>query len=82
MVLIPLSYVIIGPLADNVFEPFAQGPAWDAFAPLWGTGPGAGMGLLISLCGAAVCAISYAIYSLPMVRNLETLLPDYAVQSS
>jgi MFS family permease len=82
MVLIPLSYVIIGPLADNVFEPFVQGPAWDAFAPLWGTGPGAGMGLLISLCGAAVCAISYAIYSLPMVRNLETLLPDYAVQSS
>lgn len=82
MVLIPLSYVIIGPLADNVFEPLSATPVWDAFAPLWGTGPGAGMGLLISLCGAAVCAISYAIYALPMVRNLETLLPDYAVQSS
>ena len=77
MILIPLSYLVIGPLADNVFEPLAQSPTWSLFAPLYGTGDGAGMGLLISLCGVAIFIISFAIYSMPMVRQLETLLPDY-----
>ncbi len=77
MILIPLSYLVIGPLADNVFEPFAHTPGWAGFAPVFGSGDGAGMGLLISLCGAAICVISFSIYSLPIVRNLEQLLPDY-----
>lgn len=77
MILIPLSYLVIGPLADDVFEPLAQTARWAGFAPIFGTGSGAGMGLLISLCGVAICTISFAIYALSIVRNLETLLPDY-----
>ncbi|MEP7292057.1 MAG: MFS transporter [Chloroflexota bacterium] len=77
MILIPLSHLVIGPLADSVFEPFARTPSWGAFASAFGTGAGSGMGLLITICGAAIALISFAIYSLPIVRNLEALLPDY-----
>jgi cyanate permease len=77
MILIPLSYVVIGPLADTVFEPFAQTLSWSSFAPIFGTGAGAGMGFLITLCGIAIFIVASAIYALPIVRNLETLLPDY-----
>ena len=77
MILIPLSYVVIGPLADSVFEPFAQTSWWSSFAPIFGAGAGAGMGLLITLCGVAIFIVASTIYALPIVRNLETLLPDY-----
>lgn len=78
MVLIPLSYLVMGPLADRVFEPLGRSPAWAALAPIFGGGPGAGTGLLFSLCGAAILAISLGIYALPLVRQLDERLPDYA----
>lgn len=77
MVLIPLAYLVTGPLADNVFEPFARTPGWSIFAPVFGTGAGAGMGLMFTLSGLAITVISAAIYALPIVRNLEAILPDY-----
>ena len=77
MVLIPLSYLVTGPLADNVFEPFARTPGWSTFAPFYGTGSGAGMGLMFTISGLAITIISTLIYAMPMVRNLETILPDY-----
>lgn len=77
MILIPLSYLITGPLADNVFEPFARTPAWSTFAPVFSSGPGAGMGLMFTISGFAIAIISTVIYAMPMVRNLETTLPDY-----
>lgn len=76
MTLIPLSYIVTGPLVDRVFEPFALTPGWATFAPIYGSGPGAGMGLLLTIAGASVALISFGIFSLPIVRNLESLLPD------
>jgi MFS transporter, DHA3 family, macrolide efflux protein len=79
MTLIPLSYLVMGPLADRVFEPFAQGEAWGPpLSTLFGNGSGAGMGLMLSLCGIAIALNAFSIYSLSIVRNLETLLPDYS----
>jgi MFS transporter, DHA3 family, macrolide efflux protein len=77
MTLIPLSYLVAGPLADRVFEPFASGEGWPPFAPVFGVGAGAGIGLLLTLAGAAIAMISLAIYALPLVRTLDTALPDY-----
>ena len=77
MTLIPLSYLVTGPTADNVFEPLVNTPAWSAFGTLFGNSAGAGMGLMMTISGIAITVVSLTIYSMPIVRNLETLLPDY-----
>jgi len=76
----PLAMLTAGPLADYLFEPAMQ--AGGAWAPqlgwLVGIGPGAGIGLLFvvtSLIGALAALLGYTI---PAVRNIETILPDYA----
>lgn len=76
----PLAMLSAGPLADYLFEPAMQvGSRWaNLFGWLVGVGPGAGMGLLFvitSLIGAIAALLGYTI---PAVRNIETILPDYA----
>ena len=76
----PLAMLTAGPLADQLFEPAMQaGSRWAGlFGWLVGVGPGAGMGLLFvitSLIGAFAALLGYTI---PAVRNIETILPDYA----
>jgi DHA3 family macrolide efflux protein-like MFS transporter len=77
MLLIPLSYLIAGPLADHIFEPAVGQPGWSAAAPLVGAGAGAGIGLLMLGAGGAIALISALVYSLPAIRSLEANLPDY-----
>jgi Major Facilitator Superfamily len=75
----PISPIIAGTLADFVLEPAARAqtglPA--TFAWLVGTGPGAGMGLLIVLCGLASAAVGLMGYFIPAIYNAETILPDH-----
>jgi DHA3 family macrolide efflux protein-like MFS transporter len=79
MTLMPLSYLLVGQLADNVFEPQAQS-AW-AFSGLVGSGAGAGIGLMHLIAGAIVMIVALAFYAWPAVRHLEQILPDYVVGS-
>jgi DHA3 family macrolide efflux protein-like MFS transporter len=75
----PISPIIAGTLADFVLEPAARAqtglPA--TFAWLVGTGPGAGMGLLMVLCGFASAAVGLLGYFIPAIYNAETILPDH-----
>ena len=75
----PISPIIAGTLADFVLEPAARAqtglPA--TFAWLVGTGPGAGMGLLIVLCGVASALVGLMGYFIPAIYNAETILPDH-----
>lgn len=75
----PVAVLIAGPLADKVFEPAMSSDGWAAtiFGPLVGTGPGAGMSLMILLSGLIGVAIGFIGYSMPAVRNVETILPDF-----
>jgi DHA3 family macrolide efflux protein-like MFS transporter len=78
-----VGIALAGPLADGFFEPsMASGGGLSAtFGWLTGTGPGAGMGLLMVFCGIASLATAIVAYSIPRIRNLETLVPDHeAVQ--
>ena len=77
--LMPVSYLLVGPLADEVLEPAVGTAAWEPFVPLVGTQTGAGMGLLMVICGALITGVTLAFYALPMIRHLERDLPDYAV---
>jgi MFS family permease len=75
----PLGMVLAGPLADYVFEP-AMMPdgAWaDTFGWLVGTGPGAGMGLIIVITGVLGIAVGLIGYAIPAIYHAETLLRDH-----
>lgn len=75
----PVAVLLAGPLADKVFEPAMSSDSWAAavFGPLVGTGPGAGMSLMILLSGVLGVAVGLIGYSMPAVRNVETILPDF-----
>ena len=75
----PLGMALAGPLADWVFEPAMRngGGLANTLGWLFGTGPGAGMGLLISLTGLAGIAIGIIGYAIPAIYQAETLLSDH-----
>jgi len=79
MTLMPLAYLVVGPLADNVFEPAADG-GWQ-FSGVVGSGTGAGMGLMHLIAGSTVVIVAMLFYFYPKVRHLETILPDFTPQS-
>jgi MFS family permease len=75
----PISPIIGGVLADFVLEPAlrSQGSLASLFGGWVGTGPGAGMGLLMVFCGMASILVGLGGYLIPAIRNAEDLLPDY-----
>lgn len=77
MMMMPLSYLLIGPLADQVFEPAVGQAGWETVAPLVGNSVGAGMGLIMVASGVLVSVLTILMYFVPSVRKLETDLPDY-----
>ena len=75
----PIGILLAGPLSDNIFEP-AMMPdgAWAPyFGWLVGTGPGAGMGLLILFLGVMGVLTGLSGYAIRSVRDAETILPDH-----
>jgi len=77
----PIAPIIGGTLADYVMEPAMQTASASAlssvFGPLVGTGPGAGMGLLLFLTGICASLIGLTGYFLPNIRNAEDVLPNH-----
>lgn len=75
----PLAQLIAGPLADQVMEPAMRegGALVNTFAWLVGSGPGAGMGLIVLFSGVFVSLVALGAYLFPVVRNAEDLLPDH-----
>jgi MFS transporter, DHA3 family, macrolide efflux protein len=79
MVLTPVSYLITGPLVDQVITPQLTQPAWQGIAPIFGTDAGAPSAVVIVICGTFVALISLAAYALPAIRRMESTLPEYVV---
>ncbi|RME86641.1 MAG: MFS transporter [Anaerolineae bacterium] len=80
----PLATLIAGPLADVVMEPSMQSGGWvyRLFHTLVGSGPGAGMSVMVLLSGLFVVCVGLAGYAFRVVRDVETLLPDHAVAAA
>ncbi|HEY0170321.1 MAG TPA: MFS transporter [Pyrinomonadaceae bacterium] len=77
---LPLAYLVAGPLADGVFEPWmaAQGPLARTVGGVLGVGPGRGIALLFVVLGAlTVLAVAGGSLYRPL-RELEHRLPDAA----
>lgn len=75
----PVAMILGGRLADAVFEPaMASGGTFaQFFQPLVGSGPGSGMALLFIFSGILGVAAAVIGYLVPVVRQVETRLPDY-----
>jgi len=75
----PVALLMAGPMADRVFEP-AMAPGGvlaGTFGRLFGVGAGAGMSLMVFLSGVIGFAVGLVVYSIPAVRNVEDILPDF-----
>lgn len=74
----PLAFVLAGPLADGVFEPLLleDGPLSGVLGPVFGTGPGRGSALLVTIGGLVVIGLSALGWSMPFIRHLERDVPD------
>jgi len=78
---LPLSQLLAGPLADRVLEPaMAQGGSLaPVFGPFVGTGAGAGIALTFVVTGLLAALAGLGGYFFPAVRNAEEILRDHDV---
>jgi MFS family permease len=77
--MMPIAFLIAGPLADRVFEPLMRdgGALANTFiGTVIGTGPGRGIGLMFVIAGLAGMLVSGLAYMNRHIRNIETELPD------
>jgi len=79
----PLAMLIAGPLADAFFEPGMRGGGLvPIFGWMVGSGPGAGMGVMLVIAGVLGVAAGFVGYSFRVIRNAEDILPDHNVQAA
>jgi MFS family permease len=76
---LPVTQLLAGPLADRVLEPAMAdgGRLVPLFGWLVGTGAGAGIGLLFVLTGVMAAVVGLGGYLFSVVRNAEEILPDH-----
>lgn len=74
-----LAFLFSGFLADLVFEPSLMpgGALTNLFGWLVGTGPGAGMGLMLFFSGLLGAGVGVAAFLYKPIREIEDILPDY-----
>jgi MFS family permease len=74
----PLTYLLAGPIADRMFEPWLApgGALAGSIGRVIGIGPGRGIGLLFIVLGVVLCAVGLAVFASPRLRELEDELPD------
>jgi MFS transporter, DHA3 family, macrolide efflux protein len=79
----PLAMILGGLLADYVFEPAmrVEGSLAPIFGGLVGVGDGAGMGLMFVCVGIGISLIGLISYSIPLLREVESRVPDFATNS-
>jgi MFS family permease len=79
--MIPLAYLLVGPLADNVFEPLMtdNGPLAGGIGGIIGTGPGRGYALFFIVLGVFVIIMSILAWLYTPLRNVESDIPDVEI---
>ncbi|TDU91247.1 amino acid adenylation domain-containing protein [Kribbella voronezhensis] len=77
-VVMPLGYLAAGPLVDKVFEPPMRGGGVLArvLGPVFGTGTGRGMAVVVAATGVLLVAWSLVGLASRSLRKVEQQLPD------
>jgi hypothetical protein len=80
--MIPIAYILVGPLADNVFEPLMadSGALADGIGGIIGTGVGRGYALLFMVLGVFVIGFSILAWLYSPLRNVEQDIPDVEIK--
>jgi DHA3 family macrolide efflux protein-like MFS transporter len=80
----PISYLLVGPLADRVFEPAmaAGGGLAESMGRIIGAGPGRGLGLMFILMGIFIMSVTVVCFLYPRLRFVEDELPDMVEEES
>jgi DHA3 family macrolide efflux protein-like MFS transporter len=81
--MMPLAFLLAGPLADQVFEPLLR--EGGALASTWigtlvGVGPGRGIGALYLVSAVVLWVASGLAWANPHIRHVETDLPDVVIE--
>lgn len=78
-----VGYLIAGPLADRVFAPALQsgGVLVGILGELFGTGAGAGIALLYVICALCMLLVGFLGFFVPVLRDVEDILPDFETLS-
>jgi hypothetical protein len=82
--MMPVAYLLAGPLADRIFKPLLAegGPLADTvIGQVIGVGPSRGIGLFFVILGVLGIITPLLAYLNPHVRNVEDELPDAAAQA-
>ena len=83
--IIPIAYVLAGPLNDKIFKPLlVEGGtlANTIVGEIVGVGPSRGTGLLFIVIGLLSALVALSGYLSPRVRNVEDELPDVITEAS
>ena len=83
--IIPIAYILAGPLNDKIFKPLLVegGTLADTFiGQVLGVGPSRGTGLLFIVIGFLSALVALSGYLSPRVRNVEDELPDVITEAS
>jgi MFS family permease len=74
----PLAYLVVGPLADEMFEPLLApgGSLAGSIGRIVGVGLGRGIGLIFILMGILKVAVTLGGYLYPRIRRIEDEVPD------
>ncbi len=79
--MMPVAFLIAGPLADKVFGPLMMesGALAPVLGPILGVGTGRGIGLMFVAAGLVLLAVTALAWGNHHIRNVETELPDVKV---
>jgi hypothetical protein len=75
----PIAPIIAGTVADFILEPAmtTSTKLSGLFGPIFGTGAGAGMGLLMFFSGIGASFVGLSGYFIRPIRDVEDILPDH-----
>ena len=82
--MMPLAFLLAGPLADKIFNPLmlpGGALANTVIGHVIGVGPGRGVSLIFSASGVLLLIVTAAAYLYPRMRNVEDELPDVMVEA-
>lgn len=76
--LVPVGFLVAGPLADGLFEPWLlpAGALAPSLGTLIGVGPGRGIALIFIILGLVFLLLGAAAYLFPRLRRVEIELAD------
>jgi hypothetical protein len=70
--MLPLAYLLVGPLSDEVLTPLTETQHWVGFGAIFGVGITGSLALIITCAGISIILIALLTLRIPIMRELDT----------